>query len=136
MPDGVTAGYQYNQLHQLTSIENRGPSDNLISRHLFTYNDHDLIASEEITGLPPVSGGAAREMQTFSYNQVNQLLSSTNPDRLFSYDADGNMIQSYTPEGYRFTAQYDAENRLTSIEYTDNAAVVHKRSIPTAGTAF
>jgi hypothetical protein len=36
------------------------------------------------------------------------------------------MTQGYTPEGYVFTASYDAENRLKTLEYTDSGSVVHK----------
>ncbi|GJQ58204.1 MAG: RHS repeat-associated core domain-containing protein [Candidatus Scalindua sp. AMX11] len=36
------------------------------------------------------------------------------------------MTQGYTPDGYRFTAAYDAEDRLKSLEYTDSGDVVHK----------
>ena len=30
-----------------------------------------------------------------------------------------------TPDGYQYTATYDAENRLKSIDYTDGASVAH-----------
>ncbi len=36
------------------------------------------------------------------------------------------MTHGYTPGGYPFTATYDAENRLASIEYTDSQSTVHK----------
>jgi hypothetical protein len=66
-------------------------------------------------------------VQVFDYNRVNQLLSATDPAQLFSYDDDGNMLTGYTPEGYLFTAAYDAENRLKSIKYTDSDNTVHRR---------
>lgn len=38
------------------------------------------------------------------------------------------MTNGFTPGGYAFTAQYDAENRLTNISYTDNNNVTHTAS--------
>ena len=63
---------------------------------------------------------------TYEYDSVNQLLSATSPTRTFAYDDDGNMTQGYTPEGFPFTASYDAENRLRALEYTDGSGVERK----------
>jgi RHS repeat-associated protein len=73
---------------------------------------------------------------TYDYNKVNQLLSSTNPSKVFTYDNDGNMSQGYTPEGYVFTAVYDAENRLKSVEYTDGGGVLQKTEYLYSGDGF
>jgi RHS repeat-associated protein len=40
---------------------------------------------------------------------------------VFSYDDDGNMTRGYTPQSFPFSADYDAENRLKSLQYTDGA---------------
>ncbi len=90
------------------------------NRHAFTYNNFDLIGTETIeTGTPLDSFTAG--LITYDYNNLNQLLSSTNPNRLFAYDDDGNMTQGYTPDGYVYTATYDAENRLKTLAYNDGA---------------
>jgi len=39
---------------------------------------------------------------------------------------NGNLTQGYTPEGYVFTAAYDAENRLKTIEYVGAGSVTFK----------
>jgi RHS repeat-associated protein len=125
-PNGSVTEYIYNDpLKRLTEINNKDSSQQIINKHAFTYNNLDLIGTETITtglSLPSFQEG----LTTYNYNNLNQLLSSTNPDRLFTYDADGNMTKGYTPEGYQFTAYYDAENRLKTIQYTDSNNVVHK----------
>jgi len=125
-PNNLVTSYQYNGLHQLTELANTDSASSLISRYAFTYNDHDLRATEEITGAPLPSGFTAG-LRTFSYNALNQLLSGANPDQQFGYDDDGNLTTGFTPEGYGFTATYDAEDRLQSIEYTDSNGVANKR---------
>jgi RHS repeat-associated protein len=55
------------------------------------------------------------------------LVDSTNPNRTeYDYDYDGNMTNGFTPDGYLYTAEYDAENRMKSIEYTDISSDVHR----------
>ncbi len=96
-----------------------------MNRHAFTYNNLGLIGTETIeTGTPLDSFTAG--LTTYDYNNLNQLLSSTNPNQSFAYDDDGNMTQGYTPEGYVMTMIYDAENRLTSAQYTDSSSIVHR----------
>jgi RHS repeat-associated protein len=58
-----------------------------------------------------------------SFNNLNQLLQTINPDLVFVYDNDGNMTTGYTKDGYTFTALYDADNRLTDISYTDGGGI-------------
>jgi RHS repeat-associated protein len=76
------------------------------------------------------------ETRDYDYNAINQLLSITNPNLTFVYDDDGNMIQGYTPDGYVFTADYDAEDRMTSLEYTDSSSVVHRTEYRYSGDGF
>jgi hypothetical protein len=63
---------------------------------------------------------------TYQHNNVNQLESSTGPARSYAYDADGNMTTGYTPGNYQFTAEYDAENRMNNIWYTDSSGNVQR----------
>jgi hypothetical protein len=60
------------------------------------YNSQDLRGSETINGsaLPPMPA-LPEETQEYDYNDVNQLLSVTNPNLTFVYDDDGNMVQGY-----------------------------------------
>ncbi|MBI5117255.1 RHS repeat protein, partial [Candidatus Poribacteria bacterium] len=115
-PNGSVTTYQYDTLKRLTAISNlysTNPLD-IINKFEYAYGDAthpDLRSSETITNGNPITS-FQNELITYNYNNVNQLLSSTNPSQAFTYDDDGNMTQGYTPEGYVFSADYDAENRL------------------------
>ncbi len=117
--------YQYNDpLKRLTKIIN-SISSGTVDSHEFTYNNLDLIGTETIeTGTPLDSFTAG--LTTYDYNNLNQLLNSTNPNQSFTYDDDGNMTQGYTPEGYVMTMTYDAENRLKTAEYTGSGGIIHR----------
>ncbi|ROR98670.1 YD repeat-containing protein [Sinobacterium caligoides] len=57
------------------------------------------------------------------FNILNQQLSSSLQVAPYLYDADGNLTEGYTADGYRFTADYDAENQLRELSYRDDAGV-------------
>jgi YD repeat-containing protein len=124
--DGVTE-YQYNALNQLTQILNRTSTGDVLSQHAYTYNAQDLRSAEISDGsaIPPLPSLPDTDT-TYATNAVNQLLSTTGPDRTFVYDPDGNMTQGYTKDGDIFTVTYDAENRMTSLQYTDSNSVLHR----------
>jgi hypothetical protein len=145
-PNGSVTTYQYNGVNQLTEILNKTSTDEILNQHVFTYNDLDLRGSETISGSAlPSMPSLPEETREYAYNTVNQLLSVTNPNLTFVYDDDGNMTQGYVGcspleggvggysplEGgvggcYPFTATYNAEDRMTSLEYTDSSSVVHR----------
>jgi len=135
-PNGSVTEYLYNDpLKRLTEITNKTSADAIINKHIFTYNNLDLIGTETIdtgTALDSFTEG----LTTYNYNNVNQLLNSTNPNQSFDYDDDGNMTQGYTPEGYQFSATYDAENRLKTLQYTDSSNAVHKTEYYYSGDGF
>jgi RHS repeat-associated protein len=136
-PNGSVTTYQYNGLNQLTEIVNKTSTDDMLNQHVFTYNTLDLRGSETISGSAlPLMPSLPEETRDYDYNAVNQLLSVTNPNLTFVYDDDGNMIQGHTPDGYVFTADYDAENRMTSLEYTDSSSVVHRTEYRYSGDGF
>jgi RHS repeat-associated protein len=115
-PNGSYTEYQYDGMKRLTGLTNRTAADTVINQYLYTYNSKDLRASEAVTNGTPIStlqSGAV----TYAYDKANRLLSSTNPARTYDYDNDGNLVKGYVPGGFAFSAAYDAENRLTSIEY-------------------
>jgi RHS repeat-associated protein len=66
------------------------------------------------------------ELITYDHNNLNQLIKSSPPDKLFLFDDGGNMTRGFTSDGYAFDAKYDAENRQTSIEYLDNGGNTHR----------
>jgi len=134
-PGGSVTAYQHDALNRLTAITNRKASQEMINANEFTYNSRDHRGSETVTNGNPITS-FTNNLVTYDYNNRNQLLSSTSPDRVFSFDKDGNMTKGYTPEGYAFNATYDAENRLKALDYTDAASVVHHRDYYYAGNGL
>jgi RHS repeat-associated protein len=137
---------QNDLLNRLTEISNKNSSADIINQHVFTYNNQDLRGSETISGSAlPAMPSLPEETREYAYNTVNQLLSVTNPNLTFVYDDDGNMTQGYVGcsplEGgvggcSPFTATYDAEDRMTSLEYTDSSSVVHRTEYRYSGDGF
>ncbi len=112
-------------LNRLTSLSNKTSANSILTQHVFTYNPQDLRGSEDITRTAS-AGSPEEQLTTYQYNALNQLLEEADPVKAFVSDADGNMTQGYTPDGYTMTASYDAENRLTQTEFTDTASVIHR----------
>jgi RHS repeat-associated protein len=125
-PNSVITEYHYDDpLSRLTEITNKTSEQLIINRYLFTYNNFDLIDTETSLTDSPITS-FQEGLKTYNYNNLNQLSFSTNADLSFNYDEDGNMTQGYTPQGYVMNMTYDAENRLTSTEYTDSEGVLHR----------
>lgn len=123
--NGSVTTQQYDQINRLTSVINKTSADVLINQFDYTYNDQDFRGSETITNGQPMSD-LLEGVTAYQHNDTNQLVSTTDPNQLFEYDADGNMIKGYTPDGYQYTAAYDAENRLASISYMDGSGAFQK----------
>ena len=136
LPNGSITEYLYDDpLNRLTEITNKDSAQAIINKHIFTYNNLDLIDTETITTGTAIDT-FTEGLKIYDYNNLNQLLSATNPNETFIYDDDGNMTQGYTPDGYLMTMTYDAENRLTSAEYTDSGSVVHRTEYFYSGDNF
>lgn len=136
-PNGSVTTYQYNALTQLTEILNRASNGEVLSRHTYAYNDQDLRASETREGAAILPEPAVDETKTaYTYNEANQLLTTTDPDAAYTYDADGNLTQGDTKDGYVFIARYDAENRMTSLEYTDSSDIAHRQEFRYSGNGL
>jgi RHS repeat-associated protein len=146
-PNNSYTQYEYNDpLKKLTAIINRKSNDDIINSYAYTYSDPahpDLRNSETITNGTVIDNFVAGKT-TFNYgsNLVNQLQSSTNPASRtinYLYDDDGNMKQAYTPvttetpTSYQMTLGYDAENRLTSAQYTGAGSIVYRTTYDYAG---
>ncbi|RPI21708.1 MAG: RHS repeat protein, partial [Acidobacteria bacterium] len=115
-PNGSYTDYQYDSLYRLTGVANKTSAGAIINQFLYTYDEQDLRSSETITEGAPL-GSFQAESTTYTHNRLNQLRTSTTPDRTFVYDADGNMTQAYAPDGFPLTIAYDFENRLTLIKF-------------------
>lgn len=125
-PSGAYTAYQYDDLNRLTGVINSKANADLINSYIYTYNNQDLRDSETVTNGLDVTG-PEEGLKEFEHNELNQLLSETNPGRNFQYDGDGNLVEAYTPDGNLFTANYDAENRLASVEFTDSDSSLVKK---------
>jgi RHS repeat-associated protein len=115
-PNGSVTKYTYDALKRLTKVANLEPDATVIDQYVYTFNARDQRSTETVTGAAhaPYTDKAA----TFTYNKLNQLLTSTGPSRSYTYDKDGNLTGGYTPQGYPFTATYDPANRLQTLSYT------------------
>ncbi len=116
-PNESFTTYQYDTLLEIAN----NSSQQLINADAFTYNGRDMRDTETTTNGTPITNIAAK-LTTYNYSNINQLLSTLGPIQAFVYDADGNMTTGYTPDGYAYTATYDAENRLKTIDYNNGAA--------------
>jgi RHS repeat-associated protein len=119
-PDGSVTTYAYDNVSRLTQVDNRNSLAAILNQYTYTYDDRDLRATEarvDSFSMPSLPS----ELIVHDYSDVNQLTGGS-----FAYDDDGNMTQGQTPDGYVFTATYDARNRLTSLEYTDGAAALRR----------
>jgi RHS repeat-associated protein len=134
-PNGSTTSYAIDNLNRLTGISEKNSAQQVITSNEFTYNSQDLRDTETITNGTPFSSFTDK-LITYTYNNLNQLLSATNPAHTFIHDAEGNLTQGFTPEGYQFTATYDGENRLTGIDYTDGNQVSHQIRYNYSGDSF
>ncbi|ROR98672.1 RHS repeat-associated protein [Sinobacterium caligoides] len=124
-PSGVISRYQYDAVNRIEGIQH-GTEAVAASLNSFTiaYDERDNIRqidSDLATMSPPL-----RE-EISHFNILNQQLSSSLQVAPYLYDADGNLTGGYTADGYRFTADYDAENQLRELSYRDDAGVEHKK---------
>ncbi len=133
-PNGSFTTYAYDNLNRLIGLSNRDADGGVVNEYTYTYNAQDLRDSET------VSNGLALALTNqsvgFGYNSLNQMFSSGNGPQAFAYDEDGNMIRGLTPDGYTFTASYDAENRLKSICFTNASGMVHRTDYDYGHTGF
>lgn len=134
-PNGSKTTYQYDTLNRLTELANKTSANAIINQYVYAYNQQDVRASEAITNSLQTNAGSA-EVTTYDYNRLNQLLSTADTQKLFSYDKSGNMTSGYTSEGYPYSATYDAENRLASILYTSSDGIAHSTEYLYSGDGF
>lgn len=134
-PNGSVTTYDYDLSNRLTAITNKTSSNEIVNKFAYTYNAQGIRDSETVTNGEAITS-FQEGLKTYNYNALNQLLNVTNPDQTFSYDANGNMTTGYTPDGYQFTAAYDAENRLKSLEFTDSSGVIYKTIYRYSGDNF
>ena len=124
-PSGSTTSYQYDLLNRLTHVTNKDSLAQTINSYVYGYDTKDLRDSETTTG-DPAATPLADDLVTYDYDAANQLVAFDNPANALTYDQDGNLTHGVTPDGYPFIASYDAENRLSMLEYSDGGGVVQR----------
>lgn len=119
----------YNPLGILRSITHKGPADNTLSSHVYTYDDANRITDWIIDG----------QNSTYTYDKTAQLLTAdyaSQPDEAYTYDKNGNRtstgyltgpdnqlladgIHTYTydNEGNMNTRTHTGTNVVTTYEY-------------------
>lgn len=124
-PNGSYSTYTNDTLQRLTALGNFKSDNSVINRFDYSYNTDDQRAAETVTNGPPIVT-LTPGLETMQVNALNQVTSATNPARIYTYEADGNMTRGYTPAGFVWTATFDAEDRLARIEYTDGGGLLHR----------
>lgn len=124
-PSGSTTSYQYDPLNRLTHVTNMNSLAQTIDSYVYGYDTKDMRNSETTTG-DPASAPLSDELVTYDYDAANQMIAFGDPANALTYDQDGNLTHGVTPDGYPFIASYDAESRLTMLEYVDGGGVVQR----------
>ena len=101
-PGGAQTTYEYNDpLKRLTALINNDASTQLVNRFDYAYTDAahpDQRSSETVTNGPAFTF-PQNELTSYEHNSLNQLICTTSPEKLFTYDDNGNMTKGYTPDG-------------------------------------
>ena len=125
-PDESWTEYGYDPtMKRLERYTHRDRTGGVLNEHTFAYDALGQPTNETVTNGPALQFPNPGE-ETATYNDLNQVLTLSG-SAAFSYDFDGNMTQGLTGDGRPFTATYDAENRLASIQYTDGGGVLRRQ---------
>ncbi len=84
-PNSTKTSYIYDGMNRLLELVNANGSANELSRYSYHYNDQDLRDRETITG-GLAAPAQTQGVQVSDFNNLNQLLGSSNPDQSFIYD--------------------------------------------------
>lgn len=122
-PNGSYTTYQYDGLSRWIGLSNRRSTGEVINEYLYTYDLQDMRASETTSNSLPISSFTNQHL-IYGYNRLNQVITSSPPSQIFAYDEDGNLTRGFTPNGDVFSAVYNAENRPTTIELTNNGVAI------------
>ena len=122
-PNGSYVNKGYDALGRVTQVSSHKAAGDIIGQFAYTYGASDLRDSETVTGALTAKP-SQNQATVYQYNRLNQVLSGSVGSETFSYDQDGNLVRGYTPDGRWFTANYDAENRLSSLVYTNTGGIL------------
>ncbi|SJZ88697.1 RHS repeat-associated core domain-containing protein [Trichlorobacter thiogenes] len=125
--DGSKTEYSYTAtMLRLQQLANFSPGSTALDSYSFSYDSLGQPVTETVTNGPALQFASPGSVP-ITANNLNQIASWNGSATAFVYDADGNMTKGLTGEGRSFDAAYDAENRLTWIQYTDGNGVVRRQ---------
>jgi RHS repeat-associated protein len=134
-PAGATTSYQYDQLGEVTQEIDPPVTDTLnaaATHTAVTTTTYDLdgdITEQEVSD---ATGGDAPRISTSTYNQYDQVATSTDANAnagdtngattTYTYDAYGNKVEDVDQDGNTTQYTYDADGNLLTqgISYTGN----------------
>ena len=107
-PNNSKRDYSYDELGRIDLVNNRNASNSVLSSLKYRFNANDQIDQLTITGLP--KAGLPTQTKTMLYDDADQLTKLDS--QTIIHDASGNPTNAVLPNGRRYTAKYDAANRL------------------------
>ncbi|SHK31407.1 RHS repeat-associated core domain-containing protein [Desulfatibacillum alkenivorans DSM 16219] len=125
-PDGGFTQFTHDEMNRLTRLENLKADNSLINAFGYTFNNQGMPSAETVDNGPALNFSGLKSSAA-NFNPLNQLTSLQPLTGSCEYDADGNMTKGLTRQGYVFSAAYDGEGRLASLEYTDAGGNLHRR---------
>jgi RHS repeat-associated protein len=125
--DSSKTDYSYDPvMKRLQQQINYLPTGTVLNGYSYSFDSLGQPTGETVTNGPALQFVAAGTVDA-TYNNLNQVATWGGSSTAISYDADGNMTKGLTPDGRAFTAAYDAENRMTFIQYTDGGGVIRRQ---------
>ncbi len=125
--DNSKTDYSYDPvMKRLQQQINYLPTGAVLNGYSYSFDSLGQPTGETVTNGPALQFPAAGTVDA-TYNNLNQVATWGGSATAIGYDADGNMTKGLTPDGRAFTATYDAENRMTAIQYTDGGGVVRRQ---------
>jgi RHS repeat-associated protein len=125
--DSSRTDYSYDPVMQrLQQQTNYLPAGTVLNGYSYTFDTLGQPTGETVTNGPALQFEVAGTVDA-TYNSLNQVETWGGSATAINYDADGNMTNGFTSDGRAFTAAYDAENRMTAIQYTDGGGVVQRQ---------
>ena len=134
-PNGSFETNAYDSVNRLALISNRKSTQAIVNQFAYTYGAQDLRATETMTQALQTNYSQSQSV-AYQYNQLNQVVNSPTSAQIFLFDKDGNMIRGLAANGHIFMANYDAENRLSSLSYTNAAGVVSSNAYGYTSDSF
>ncbi|MGF1785550.1 hypothetical protein L4D00_07135 [Photobacterium swingsii] len=123
-PNGLEKNRHYNSAGDLDTLVYK-QNNQIISQYKYGF---DLAGN--IIHLATNEGILLEQTRPLtSYNSLNQIASWNNRGDIFRYDRDGNLIEGLLPGDIPFSADYDAENRLTKIHFSKDGKQIEERFI-------